>query len=318
MSADVAEPVVSIEHLTHAYAQGRVALNDLSLAVGRGEIFGFLGPNGSGKTTLFRILSTLLPVRQGRVSILGLDLATQRQEIRRQIGVVFQAPSLDKQLTAEENLRHQGHLYGLAGAELERRIDQMLGRVGLEKRPREFVGTFSGGMRRRVELAKGLLHRPRVLLLDEPSTGLDPGARIDLWRYLRQIRDQDGVTILVTTHLMDEAEHCNRLAIMDSGRVVACDTPAALKDQIGGDVITLVPGAGEDLEAMRASIRERVGAEAVVMEKALRIERDRGHEFIPKLVEALPGAIRSVSLGKPTLEDVFVHVTGHGFEGTEE
>jgi ABC-2 type transport system ATP-binding protein len=316
-AAAVADAVVHIEHLTHSYDQ-RTALSDLSLSVARAEIFGFLGPNGSGKTTLFRILSTLLPVTQGRVSMLGFDLATQRQQIRRQIGVVFQSPSLDKQLTAEENLRHQGHLYGLTGAELERRIDEMLGRVGLEKRPSEYVGTFSGGMRRRVELAKGLLHRPRVLLLDEPSTGLDPGARIDLWRYLRQIRDQDGVTILVTTHLMDEAEHCSRLAIMDIGRLVACDTPAALKDQIGGDVITLVPGEGEDAEAMRSAIRQRVGAESVVVERALRIERDRGHEFIPKLVEAFPGAIRSVSLGKPTLEDVFVHVTGHGFGGNAE
>jgi ABC-2 type transport system ATP-binding protein len=306
-----AEALVQIEHLSHSYGD-RAALNDLALTVNRGEIFGFLGPNGSGKTTLFRILSTLIPPQKGSVQILGLDLGSQRDAIRRQLGVVFQAPSLDKQLTAEENLRHQGHLYGLAGAELERRIDEMLGRVGLSQRPREYVGNFSGGMRRRVELAKGLLHRPRLLLLDEPSTGLDPAARIDLWRYLREIRDNDGVTILVTTHLMDEAEHCNRLAIMDKGKLIACDTPAALKDQIGGDVITLT--TSEDPTALRTAIRDRFSIDATPVDAALRIERDRGHEFIPQLVEAFPGQIRSISLGKPTLEDVFIHVTGHRFE----
>jgi ABC-2 type transport system ATP-binding protein len=304
------EPIVQIEHLNHSYGE-RPALSDLSLSVQRGEIFGFLGPNGSGKTTLFRILSTLLPVRSGSVKILGMDLTTQREEIRRQIGVVFQSPSLDKQLTAEENLRHQGHLYGLSGAELERRIDEMLARVGLSERPREYVSTFSGGMRRRVELAKGLLHRPHLLLLDEPSTGLDPGARIDLWKYLREIRDKDGVTVMVTTHLMDEAEHCNRLAIMDCGKLIACDSPAALKDQIGGDVITLT---ASDPGALRNAIREKFALDSVAVDNALRIERDRGHEFIPQLVEAFPGLIRSVSLGKPTLDDVFVHVTGRRFE----
>jgi ABC-2 type transport system ATP-binding protein len=304
------EPIIQIEHLNHSYGD-RPALSDLNLSVERGEIFGFLGPNGSGKTTLFRILSTLLPVRNGSVKILGMDLTTQREEIRRQIGVVFQSPSLDKQLTAEENLRHQGHLYGLSGAELERRIDEMLARVDLSERPREFVSTFSGGMRRRVELAKGLLHRPRLLLLDEPSTGLDPGARIDLWKYLREIRDRDGVTVMVTTHLMDEAEHCNRLGIMDHGKLIACDSPAALKDQIGGDVITLT---ASDPAALRTGIREKFALDPIAVDNALRIERDRGHEFIPQLVEAFPGLIRSVSLGKPTLEDVFVHMTGRRFE----
>lgn len=304
------EPIVQIKNLTHSYGE-RIALNNLNLSIHPGEIFGFLGPNGSGKTTLFRILSTLLPVRDGDVSILGLDLKTRREAIRRQIGIVFQSPSLDKQLTATENLRHQGHLYGLSGKDLEKRIDEMLSRVGLSERPREYVSTFSGGMRRRVELAKGLLHRPRLLLLDEPCTGLDPGARIDLWRYLHEIREKDGVTILVTTHLMDEAEHCNRLAIMDLGKLIACDTPAILKDQIGGDVITLT---AEDPAALRRAIVKKFDLDPVVIGTSIRIERDRGHEFIPQLVEAFPGMIRSVSLGKPTLEDVFVRVTGRRFE----
>jgi ABC-2 type transport system ATP-binding protein len=310
----VPDPIVQIEHLTHAYGQ-RVALNDLSLRVDRGEIFGFLGPNGSGKTTLFRILSTLIASAPGAVRILGLDLATHRDDIRRQIGVVFQSPSLDKQLTAVENLRHQGHLYGLRGSDLSQRIDAMLTRVGMADRPRELCGRLSGGQRRRIELAKGLLHRPRLLLLDEPSTGLDPGARIDLWRYLRQIRQQDGVTVLVTTHLMDEAEHCDRLAILDSGRLAACDAPTALKERIGGDVITLItdqPGP------LRMRLREKFGLDAAEFGQELRIERPRGHEFIPPLVEAFPGMIRSIALGKPTLEDVFIQVTGHRFRDPED
>lgn len=323
--------IVQIHNLTHRYGQ-RTALDHVSLEIGAGEIFGFLGPNGSGKTTLFRILSTLIAPQEGQVFFnlppdaspkdpvdppgdwgksIQQSLAEHRDFIRRRIGVVFQSPSLDKQLTAEENLRHHGHLYGLRGKELENRIDQMLRRVGLENRPKEYVGQFSGGMRRRVELAKGLLTRPSILLLDEPSTGLDPGARIDLWRYLREIRAEAGVTILVTTHLMDEAEHCDRLAIMDSGKVAACDTPAALKSRIGADVITL---STDDAPALAAAVRERFNIEAEQIDSTVRIERERGHEFIPQLVEAMVGKIRSVSLGKPTLEDVFIHVTGHGFK----
>jgi ABC-2 type transport system ATP-binding protein len=309
----VPDAIVDISHLTHAYGD-RIALDDVSLSIHPGEIFGFLGPNGSGKTTLFRILSTLIPPRTGRVTMMGLDLATDREAIRRQIGVVFQSPSLDKQLTAEENLRHQGHLYGLRGPELESRIDAMLSRVSLTERPREYVSQFSGGMRRRVELAKGLLHRPRLLLLDEPSTGLDPGARIDLWRYLKEIRDNDGVTILVTTHLMDEAEQCDRLAILDRGHLIAADTPAALKESVGGDVITLSTDSPAQLAT---EIQSRFQIEPQRIDNTLRLERDRGHEFIPKLVEAFPGLIRSVSLGKPTLEDVFVHVTGRSFQNND-
>ena len=309
MTTDI-QPIVTIEKLSHDYGQHR-AIDNLSLGVFPGEIFGFLGPNGSGKTTLFRILCTLMKAQQGQVRILGLDVNTQRDEIRKQIGIVFQSPSLDKQLTAAENLRHQGHLYGLSGTDLEQRIDQMLARVGLNERPKEYVSTFSGGMRRRVELAKGLLHNPRLLLLDEPSTGLDPGARISLWNYLRDIRDTQGVTVMVTTHLMDEAEHCNRLAIMDQGRLVACDSPAHLREKIGGDVITLTSKVPDKLNA---AIIEKFSVKTSIFDNTIRIERDRGHEFIPKLVEAFPGIISSVSLSKPTLEDVFVNVTGKKFE----
>jgi ABC-2 type transport system ATP-binding protein len=242
--------------------------------------------------------------------MLGLDIAADRDAIRRQIGVVFQSPSLDKQLTADENLRCHGHLYGIRGPELSRRMDELLERLKLSDRRHERVGSFSGGMRRRVELAKGLLNRPAILLLDEPSTGLDPGARIDLWKILRDIQAGGDVTILLTTHLMDEADRCNRLAILDQGKLVACDTPDALKERIGGDVIML---SCADPAAGAKAIRERFGVEVEQVDKTLRLERASGHQFVPQLIEALPGMFDSVSVGKPTLEDVFIRVTGHGF-----
>ncbi len=302
--------IIQIDHLTHAYGE-RVALDDLSLNVEAGEIFGFLGPNGSGKTTLFRILSTLIPPPPGRVQFLGVDPARERDFVRSRIGVVFQSPSLDKQLTAQENLIQQGRLYGLRGADLRRRVAAALEAVGLGDRARDRVGTFSGGMRRRVEVAKGLLHRPQVLLMDEPSTGLDPAARIDLWRQLRQINAADGVTVLVTTHLMEEADRCTRLAVMAAGRLLACDAPAVLKERIGGDVITLV--TQRPAEA-RNRLRERLGVDAQEVDQTLRLERPRGHEWVPQLIEALPGLVDSVSVGKPTLEDVFVQLTGRRLE----
>ena len=307
----MSQAVVEVSDLRHSYGE-RVALDGVTLSVDAGEIFAILGPNGSGKTTLFRILSTLVPAAPGRVRVLGLDAASERDAVRRQIGVVFQAPSLDKQLTAAENLTHQGHLYGLRGAELARRVADALAAVNLADRAGERVDKFSGGMRRRVEIAKGLLHRPRVLLMDEPSTGLDPAARIDLWRHLRQISGAKnetggGVTVLLTTHLMEEADQADRLAIMDRGRVMACDTPAALKERIGGDVITIT---SRQPEAVRAAILQRLGVEPQQVGAVLRIERPRGHEFVPQLIEAAPGMVESVSVGKPTLEDVFIRLTG--------
>src|SRR5271156_1146542 len=211
-----AEPVISVENLVHRY-ENRTALNGVSFDVRPAELFGLLGPNGSGKTTLFRILSTLMIPGGGRATIMGFDVARDPNGLRRHIGVVFQAQSIDVKLTAAENLWHQGHLYGLRGAALKTRINEMLERVGLADRAREKAETFSGGMQRRLELAKGLLHRPSVLLLDEPTTGLDPGARRDLWQYLQILRDEERVTVIVTTHLMEEAERCGRLAILNQG-----------------------------------------------------------------------------------------------------
>ena len=315
---------IQTDRLTHRYGD-RVALHELTLSITAGEIVALLGPNGSGKTTLFRILSTLVAPQEGRAAIFGLDLAdiAQQEAIRRRIGVVFQNPALDKQLTAEENLRYHGHLYGLGGSELRQRVRELLGRVNLLDRAGERVSAFSGGMRRRVEVAKGMLHRPQLMLLDEPSTGLDPIARGEVWNYLSEVRASDGVTVLLTTHLMDEADRCDRVAIMDAGKLLAFDAPAALKERVGGDVITLKT---RDAAAARAILKEKLnldvggvdaGGAATDDGSIIRLERPRGHEFIPALIEALPGLVDSVSVGKPTLEDVFIHVTGRHFRAQE-
>jgi ABC-2 type transport system ATP-binding protein len=299
-------PIVQTEKLTHAYGL-RVALHELTFSVHAGESVAMLGPNGSGKTTLFRILSTLIPPMDGSARILGYDLASERQKVRPSIGVVFQSPSLDKQLTAEENLMYHGHLYGLRGAELKSRAAELLSRVDLADRAQERVGSFSGGMRRRVELAKGLLNRPRLLLMDEPSTGLDPLARQELWTYLQEVRARDGVTILLTTHLMDEADQCDRVAILDRGKLVAYDTPTNLKERVGGDVITLTtrnPTAVKDL------LRETLNMEGEIVGGTVRLERPKAHELVPALIENLPGLVDAVQVGKPTLADVFMNSTG--------
>ena len=304
--------VVQTDRLTHRYGQ-RIALHELSLTVAAGEIVALLGPNGSGKTTLFRILSTLIPPEDGRAEILGLDLsdAAKREQVRRSLGVVFQNPSLDKELSAAENLKYHGHLYGLSGGELRARVDDLLRRVELFDRKDERVKTFSGGMRRRVEIAKGLMNHPRLLLLDEPSTGLDPIARAQVWRYLDEVRKADGVTVLLTTHLMDEADRCDRVVILDQGKLVAEGTPSALKERVGGDVITVMT---RDADAVRRLLNEKFSMDADAGDgSVVRFERPRGHEFVPALIEALPGLVESVSVGKPTLEDVFINVTGHRF-----
>ena len=303
-------PVISVQNLVHRY-ENRTALNGVSFDVRPAELFGLLGPNGSGKTTLFRILSTLMIPTAGRAVILGCDAAQDPASLRRQIGVVFQAQSVDPKLTAYENLWHQGHLYGLRGSSLKRRVGEILERVGLSDRAKERVETFSGGMQRRIELAKGLLHHPGVLLLDEPTTGLDPGARRDLWQYLQILRDEEHVSVLVTTHLMEEAERCDRLAIMNEGNLVALGTPAELKSEIGGDVILL--DAAHDAGLLAEHIRAKFHVSTTVLGNQVRIEQEGGHRFVPDVVEAFPGEIQAISVGKPALEDVFIHRTGHKF-----
>ncbi len=305
-----------VENLVHTYPAKRPskvprqALKGISFTIQEGEIFGLLGPNGGGKSTTFHILSTYFSPTGGRAVLLGHDVTREPDAVRRDLGVVFQSPGLDKQLTVRENLKHQGHLYGLSGHFLKDRIDAMLSRVGLLDRGDDLVQTLSGGLKRRVELAKGLLHQPKLLLLDEPSTGLDPGARRDMWDYLMELKKGERMTMLVTTHLMEEAEKCDRVAILHEGMLVALGTPAALKKEIGGDVISVETA---NPEALKGQIQKKFNVSAEVVDGVLRIERPNGHEFIPQLVGAFPGQITSVTLGKPTLEDVFIKHTGHRF-----
>ncbi len=302
------------------------ALDGVSFVVNQGEVFGILGPNGGGKTTLFRILSTMLRPGVdnqrpgGGAWIMGHDVLSEPALVRRRLGVVFQSPSLDGQLTAVENLRYHGQLYGLHGDVLTERINRWLLFFGLDDRRDEYVDRFSGGMRRRLEVAKALLHDPALLLMDEPATGLDPGARSDLWRKLFQLRDDSGMTIVMTTHLMDEAERCDRLAIMAEGKLVAVDTPANLQAGIGGDVITLETEHkdGEGIEALAAQITEQFGpweedASPTEVDGRIRFEKPDGARIVAEVAAAFPGRIRSLTVGRPTLEDVFIHLTGASF-----
>jgi ABC-2 type transport system ATP-binding protein len=246
----------------------------------------------------------------GTATVMGFDIRTQANEVRRQIGIVFQSPSLDKKLTVLENLRYHGQLYGLRGKVLKDRVDEMMDRLMIADRAGNLVETLSGGLARRVELAKGLLHRPKVLILDEPSVGLDPGARRDLWMYLQQLREKESVTILVTTHLIDEGDRSDHVLILNLGKIMAFGTPDSLKQEIGGDVIAITT---KDTEKLSAAIREKFSVTPSVVNGTLRVEKQQGHTFIGNVVEAFPGMIDSVSLSKPTLEDVFIARTGHRF-----
>ncbi len=304
MSPDFAVEAREVEYAYRSRKGVHQALAGLSFQVAPGEIYGFLGPNGGGKTTLFRILATLARPQGGSVRIFGTESSAA---VRRLLGVVFQNPSLDVHLTVRENLLHQGHLYGLSGKDLSQRIDAALERFGLAERRDQKALELSGGLRRRAEIAKSLLHKPRLLLLDEPSTGLDPGARRDLWSTLDGLRNE-GVTVLLTTHFMEEGDRCDRLALFDRGTLVAAGSPAVLKDEIGGDVVTL---AGPDPEGLVRDLGARFPELAPeVRDGAVRLERDRGHELVARLIEALPGRVDAVTVARPTLEDVFLHRTG--------
>jgi ABC-2 type transport system ATP-binding protein len=292
----------------------RKALAGLDFRVAPGEVYGFLGPNGGGKTTLFRILATLAPPERGTVHVFGADLRRQAREVRQRLGVVFQNPSLDLQLTVAENLTHHGQLYGLGGRDLAARIDRQMVRFRLADRRDQRALELSGGLRRRAEIAKALLHEPRLLLLDEPSTGLDPAARRDLWDTLEELRSE-GVTVLLTTHFMEEGDRCDRLALIDRGTLVAEGAPAALKEEIGGDVVTLTgPDSGSLARDLAARFPELAPE---VRDGAVRLERERAHEWVARLVEALPGRIDAVTVARPTLEDVFLHRTGNRLYGAE-
>jgi ABC-2 type transport system ATP-binding protein len=313
-------PLLSIEKVSHRYGS-RVALQDVSFTVQEAQWLGLLGPNGSGKSTLFRLLSTLVPAQQGRVCFAGHDLRDDPNTLRHQLGVVFQSPALDKKLTVAENLRHHGHLYGWRGGVLTERIATMLAKLGLTERANDFVEKLSGGLQRRVELAKGLLPQPKLLLLDEPSAGLDPAARRDFWNYLRQEQKESGLTIIMTTHLLDEAEACQQLVVLDAGRVVADSTPAALKATVPGTVITI---HSPNLPDLQEKIQTQFSGPVRLIDQALRIEWNpqqtvatSAADLLRRLTEAFPQEITAITLAQPTLEDAFIQLTGHGLQSAE-
>lgn len=304
-----AVPAVEVSQLNFSYGE-RQALSDVSFTIARGEIFGLLGPNGGGKTTLFKLISTLVALQSGTVRVLGHDLRGETMELRRRVGVVFQRPSVDPKLTVAENLAHHGHLYGISGRLLKDRSAYVFEQLGLATRAKDLVETLSGGLQRRVELAKALLHEPEMLVLDEPSTGLDPAARREFLRYLAHLRDDEGVTIVLTTHHMEEAERCDRIGVLHQGRLVANAPPSELKARVGGDVVVINAPAPE---ALRQKIITQMHQRSTLVDGSLRVERPRGHEFVRDVVEAFGDEIESVTFGKPTLEDVFVQLTGHRF-----
>ena len=306
-------PAIVVRDLVKSFGDRR-ALDGVSLEVRRGELFCLLGPNGGGKSTLFRILATLLLPDAGTASVAGHDVVTDASSVRARLGVVFQSPSLDGKLTILENLRCGGALYGLRGADLETRLRQAASALNLTDRLGDLVETLSGGLQRRAEIAKCLLIRPEVLLLDEPSTGLDPGARIDLWAALEKLRGEHGVTALCTTHLMEEAARADRVGIVSAGKVVAVGTPRELTGALGGDVVSLgvAPGTGADALARR--ITGSTGVPAGILEGEIRLESGDAYALAAKIAGEFPGEITSLRIARPTLEDVFIARTGRLFE----
>lgn len=286
---------------------GLKAVSGVSFSVAEGEVFGFLGPNGAGKTTTINMLCTLLKPTSGTAVLNGHDVIKRPNEVRRSIGLVFQDPSLDERLTAQDNLVFHAMIYGLPKAEREKRISEVLAMVELKDRQHDVVRTFSGGMKRRLEIARGLLHYPKILFLDEPTLGLDPQTRNHIWQYVKDLKKREKITIFLTTHYMDEAEVCDRIAIIDHGEIIALDTPMNLKRQAGKGVMTIAPA---DNEQAKRRLKERFSLEAQEVDGSLRFEVDEGEKFIPELVEKLGVEILSIEYHLPTLEDVFLKLTG--------
>ena len=306
-----AESAVEVRDVVFRY-DDKAALAGISFDVSSASIFGLLGPNGSGKTTLFRILSTLLVPEDGSIKIFGIDVVKQPLEARKQIGVVFQSQSLDNRLTIQENLVHQGHMYGMRGEILSQRIDEVLERVRLTDRRKERIATLSGGLRRRADLAKGLLHSPRLLLLDEPSTGVDPNARLAFWQYLEELRASESVTVLLTTHLMDEASGCDHLVILDEGHLIREGTPSELTSEVGGEVVVLVTSTPAEIISV---LNQQFSVQDVNVDgNVIRFEHPEAAKWAVRLMHGFEDSIESVKISKPSLEDVFIHHTGHGFE----
>ena len=307
-------PAISVKDLRKSFGDFE-AVKGVNFEVGTGEVFGFLGPNGAGKTTTINMLCTLTKPSGGRAEVAGFDVVAARDDVRRHIGLVFQDQTLDGYLSAEQNLRLHAELYGVEKAVVEPRMRQVLEMVGLWDRKDSQVMTFSGGMRRRLEIARGLMHSPRVLFLDEPTIGLDPQTRASIWSYIRQLQQQEEITIFMTTHYMDEAEFCGRIAIMDNGEIVALDTPNALKEGVGADRIRIE--TADDARAI-AALDERFGLAATVSKGAVSFAVAEGEEFVPRLFAELDVPIKAVSLSRPTLDDVFMSHTGSTIRDAEE
>ena len=305
---------ITIDNLSHRYPKGKQALNNVSFGIAENQILGVLGPNGSGKTTLFHILSTLIRQSSGKVLISGLELGKDNHRIRQKLGVTFQSPGLDGKLTVTENLRHHGHLYHLSGKTLERQIDQILDDLNLSQRSKDLVDKLSGGLKRRVEIAKALLPRPRILLLDEPSTGLDPRARTNLWEVLQQLRYERDMTIVLTTHFMKEAEVCQRLAILDQGQLIANGTLEELRQPVAEQVL-LIKTKRTSLVETALTNRWQLSPQKV--NGHIRVENARGQAVVQEVMKALADDIDELTWRSPTLDDVFLHYTGHRFDTDE-
>jgi ABC-2 type transport system ATP-binding protein len=306
--------IVEVDALRRDFGK-LTAVQDVSFSVGEGEVFGFLGPNGAGKTTTINMLCTLLRPTSGSATVNGFDVATQRSEVRRSIGLVFQQTTLDEYLTAEQNLRFHAYAYGVPREVREPRIDELLTMVELSDRRRGSVRTFSGGMKRRLEIARGLLHHPKVLFLDEPTLGLDPQTRRHIWEYLLRLQEAEHLTIFLTTQYLDEAEYCGRIAIIDKGRIIALDTPDGLKRSVGGDLITFT--TSDDPQHAAAELRDRYGVEASLRDGTIRFHVGAGDTFLPDFVRTFPLHIQTVSLSRPSLDDVFLTLTGREIRDSE-
>ncbi len=305
---------VEVESLVKRFGDFE-AVKGVSFEVGAAEVFGFLGPNGAGKSTTINMLCTLIKPSGGRARVAGHDVVSERDDVRRNIGLVFQDPTLDGYLTAAQNLKLHAELYGVPSGLVAPRMEQVMRMVGLWDRKDATVGTFSGGMRRRLEIARGLMHSPRVLFLDEPTIGLDPQTRRSIWAYIRELQEREEITIFMTTHYMDEAEWCDRIAIMDKGEIVALDTPETLKASIGTDRVTIQT---DDNDATIAALNERFGVEGKVSEGAVSFGVPEGEQFVPRLFAELGLPIRGVSVSRPTLDDVFMSYTGSTIRDAEE
>lgn len=303
----MSEHIIEVRNLVRRFGK-LAAVDDITFSVNRGEIFGLLGPNGAGKTTTINMLCTLLRLTEGEAYLNNFNVAKEPNSVRQSIGLVFQDPSLDERLTAKENLEFHARIYDLSREEARGRIAEVLQMVELYDRRNDLVRTFSGGMKRRLEIARGLLHHPKVLFLDEPTLGLDPQTRSHIWEYVRSLRTREKITMFLTTHYMDEAENCDRMAIIDHGKIIALDTPENLKKQVGGDVISIKT---VDDEQAFSELREKFGIEGKKDNEGIHFEVSRGEEFMPRFIGDFGVRINSISLRRPTLEDVFLRLTGH-------